>query len=353
MKDSLLFDLGELGLFDLLFSEDLRPVDWNEAKSRAKRIGNRFRLPLDFELEELFKSSLFRGILKNASYWSGTETAHSRARSQMYRNGGDWRSYWYQNPGDVQSKDALNYFFLIRVSKKKKFQTPLSTKILELALNDAIRKEYHLNNYVKDGLDISMVFAAYKNNNTAKKSFLLMLKWGGVRPVNLQRVNDYRPKQIESKLTRFNLLIRKLNASNLIDEYLSRKDIRISGVNLSFITKHLYFTKPNKFLIYDRFMINLHSALILEDNPSQISHYFRESKKKLEFSIRYNMQGKAYSDFMERFQSLFIKVNEELSARSVKSFRSIGELEAFLFGGKVANDLNPREMIKNYIKENR
>jgi hypothetical protein len=353
MKGSLVFDLGELGLFDLLFSEDFRPVDWNEAKVRAKRIGNGFRLPLDFELEELFKSSLFRGILNNASYWSGTETAHSRARSQMYRNGGDWRSYWYQNPGDVQSKDALNYFFLMRVSKKKKFQTPLRTKILELALNDSIRKEYHLNNYVKNGLDRSIVFAAYKSNNTAKNSFLLMLKWGGVRPVNLQRVQDYTPKQIESKLIRFNLLIRKLNASNLIDEYLSRKDIRISGVNLSFITKHLYFTKPNKFLIYDRFMINLHSALILEDNPSLISHYFRESKKKLEFSIRYNMQGKAYSDFMERFQSLFIKVNEELSARSVKSFRSIGELEAFLFGGKVANDLNPREMIKNYIKENR
>ena len=119
MKSYLLYDLGELGLFDILFSEDFKPVEWNEAKSIAKKIGSGFRLPLDFELEKLFKSSLFRGVLKNASYWSGTETAHSRARSQIYRDGGDWRSYWYQNPGDVESKDAINYFFLIRLSKKK------------------------------------------------------------------------------------------------------------------------------------------------------------------------------------------------------------------------------------------
>lgn len=354
MKSYLLYDLGELGLLDLLFSEDFKPVEWNEAKSIAKKIGSGYRLPLDFELEKLFKSSLFRGVLKNASYWSGTETANSRARSQIYRNGGDWRSYWYQNPGDVESKDTINYFFLIRMSKKKKVQTPLSTKILELALYDSIRKEYHLNNYVKDGLDRSKVFATYKQSNTAKSSFLLMLKWGGVRPVNLQRVKAYRLKPIESKLTNFNRLIGKLSTEVLIDEYLSNEDIRISGVNLSFITKHLYFTKPNKFLIYDRFMINLHSAMILEDNPSQIAHYFRESKKKLDFSIRYNMQGKAYSDFIERFKSLFLKVNEELSKRSVKSFNSLGEFEAFLFGNSQEKNLsNPREMIKNFIIENR
>jgi hypothetical protein len=180
-----------------------------------------------------------------------------------------------------------------------------------------------------------------------------MLKWGGVRPVNLQRVKDYRLKQIESKLTKFNSLIGKLGSEFLIDEYLSNKDIRISGVNLSFITKHLYFTQPKKFIIYDRFMINLHAAMILEDNPSQIANYFRESKKKLEFSIRYNKEGKAYSDFIERFKSLFHKVNEELSKRSVKSFNSLGEFEAFLFGNNVANDLNPRVMIKNFIIEKR
>ena len=354
MEDYLLFDLGELGLFDVLIPESAQKASWDEAKRAAKAIGKGYRLPLDFELEELFKSSLFRGVLNNASYWSGTETAHSRARSQIYRNGGDWRSYWYQNPGDVESKDAINYFFLIRLSKKKNFQAPLSTKILELALYDSIRKEYHLNNYVKDGLDRSKVFATYKQSNNSKSSFLLMMKWGGVRPVNLQRVKAYRLKQIESKLTKFNSLIGKLSAEVLIDEYLSNEDIRISGVNLSFITKHLYFTKPSKFLIYDRFMINLHAAMIIEDDPSLIEQYFNESKKKLDFSIRYNMQGKAYSDFIERFKSLFLKVNEELSKRSVKSFNSLGEFEAFLFGNSQEKNLsNPREMIKNFIIENR
>jgi hypothetical protein len=345
--------LDEFDTFDVLIPEIAQKASWDEAKKSAKAIGNGYRLPLDFELKKLFKSSLFRGLLKNASYWSGTETAHSRARSQVYRNGDDWY-YWYENPSWIESKDTINYFFLIRMSKKKKVQTPLSTKILELALYDSIRKEYHLNNYVKDGLDRSKVFASYKQSNNSKSSFLLMLKWGGARQVNLQRVKAYRLKQIESKLTKFNSLIGKLSAEVLIDEYLSNEDIRISGVNLSFITKHLYFTKPNKFLIYDRFMINLHSALILEDNPSQIAHYFRESKKKLDFSIRYNMQGKAYSDFIERFKSLFLKVNEELSKRSVKSFNSLGEFEAFLFGNSQEKNLsNPRVMIKNFIIENR
>jgi len=354
MEDYLLFDLGELGLFDVLIPESTQTASWDEAKKAAKAIGKGYRLPLDFELEELFKSSLFRGIINNSSYWSGTETAKMRARSQKYRNGGDYRALWYQHPGDVESKDNINYFFLIRMSKKKKVQTPLSTKILELALYDSTRKEYHLNNYVKDGLDRSKVFATYKQSNNSKSSFLLMLKWGGVRPVNLQRVKAYRLKQIESKLTKFNSLIGKLSAEVLIDEYLSNEDIRISGVNLSFISKHLYFMKPNKFLIYDRFMINLHAAMIIEDDPSLIEQYFNESKKKLDFSIRYNMQGKAYSDFIERFKSLFLKVNEELSKRSVKSFNSLGEFEAFLFGNSQEKNLsNPREMIKNFIIENR
>ena len=346
--------LDEFGAFDVLIPESAQKTSWDEAKKAAKAIGKGYRLPLDFELEELFKSSLFRGIINNSSYWSGTETAKMRARSQKYRNGGDYRALWYQHPGDVESKDTINYFFLIRMSKKKKVQTPLSTKILELALYDSIRKEYHLNNYVKDGLDRSKVFASYKQSNNSKSSFLLMLKWGGVRPVNLQRVKAYRLKQIESKLTKFNSLIGKLSAEVLIDEYLSNEDIRISGVNLSFITKHLYFTKPSKFLIYDRFMINLHAAMIIEDDPSLIEQYFNESKKKLDFSIRYNMQGKAYSDFIERFKSLFLKINEELSKRSVKSFNSLGEFEAFLFGNSQEKNLsNPRVMIKNFIIENR
>ena len=348
------FDLGNLGVFDILIPEVAERFTWGEAKSAVKTFGGGYRLPLAFELEKLFKSSLFRGLLMNSYYWSGTETAKTRAKCQKYTNGGNYSSALFYNPSVIESKDTINYFFLIRMSKKKKVQTLLSTKILELALYDSIRKEYHLNNYVKDGLDRSKVFATYKQSNNSKSSFLLMLKWGGARQVNLQRVKAYRLKQIESKLTKFNKLIGKLSTEVLIDEYLSNEDIRISGVNLSFITKHLYFTKPNKFLIYDRFMINLHSALILEDNPSQIAHYFRESKKKLDFSIRYNMQGKAYSDFIERFKSLFLKVNEELSKRSVKSFNSLGEFEAFLFGNSQEKNLsNPRVMIKNFIIENR
>lgn len=346
-------DLGEFGVFEVALPSEPVKLTWHEAKVAAKKMGQRFRLPLDYELEELFKSSLFRGILKNSSYWSGTETAHTRARSQIYRNGGDIRSEWYVNPGDVESKDIHNYYLAIRKNTRLRVSNPLFFGILELALYDSIRKEYHLNNYVKGGLDRSTVFSAYKLSNTSKKSFLVMMKWGGSRSINFERVSSCKPKEIENRLTKFNKLIEKSDASFIVDEYLSNHAYRISGVNLSFITKHLYFIKPEKFLIYDRFMQNLHVAMLLDSDPDLISHYFRFSEKEKVFKIRSRMHGKAYADFIEHFKILFAWVNEELARRSVKIFNSFGELEAFLFGSHNMRNLsNPRVMIENYIFEN-
>jgi hypothetical protein len=346
-------ELGEFGKFEVALPSEPVKLTWREAKVAAKNLGQGFRLPLDYELEELFKSSLLRGILKNASYWSGTETAHTRARSQVYRNGGDIRSEWFVNPGDVETKDINNYYLAIRKNNRSRVVKPFFTRILELALYDSIRKEYHLNNYVKNGLDRLKVFSAYKHSNTSKKTFLLMLKWGGARPINYERVSACKPREIQSRLTKFNKLIQQHDAEFVVDEYLANEGYRISGVNLSFITKHLYFLKPEKFLIYDRFMLNLHVAILLDSDSDLISHYFSFSKKEKVFKIRGGMHGKAYGDFIERFRSLFAWVNEELTSRSIKRFNSLGELEAFLFGSsKVRNLSNPREMIVNYIFEN-
>ena len=348
-----LIELGEFGMFEVALPSEPMKLAWREAKVAAKNLGQGFRLPLDYELEELFKSSLLRGILKNASYWSGTETAQTRARSQIYRNGGDLRSEWFVNPGDVESKDINNYYLAIRKNKRSRIVNPFFFSVLELALYDSIRKDYHLNNYVKDGLDRSMVFSTYKLSNTSKKSFLVMMKWGGSRPINFERVSARKPKEIESRLTKINKLIEKNDAEFIVDEYLSNDAYRISGVNLSFITKHLYFIKPKKFLIYDRFMQNLHVAMLLDSDSDLISHYFKFSEKEEVFKIRSRMHGKAYADFIERFKILFAWVNEELARRSVKSFDSLGELEAFLFGSERVKDLsNPRVMILNYIFEN-
>lgn len=347
-------ELGEFGKFEVALPSEPEKLTWREAKVAAKNLGQGFRLPLDYELEELFKSSLLRGILKNASYWSGTETAHTRARSQVYRNGGDYRSEWFVNPGDVESKDINNYYLAIRKNYRSRVVNPFFTRILELALYDSIRKEYHLNNYVKNGLDRSKVFSAYKQSNTSKKSFMLMMKWGSSRPINFERVSAYKPREIQSRLTKFNRLIQQHDAEFIVDEYLANEDYRISGVNLSFITKHLYFVKPEKFLIYDRFMQNLHVAMLLDGDSDLISHYFSFSRKEKAFKIRGGMHGKAYGDFIERFRLLFAWVNEELTRRSVKKFSSLGELEAFLFGSsKVRNLSNPREVIVNYIFENK
>ena len=137
--------LGGTSVVDILIPEDFPSANWGEAKLAAKKYGRGFRLPYDFELEALFKSSLFRGLLKNASYWSATDTAKTRARSQIYRNGGDFRAIYYQHPGDIEPKEALNYFFFIKKSNKTKSPGSLFINILELALYDSIRKKYHLN----------------------------------------------------------------------------------------------------------------------------------------------------------------------------------------------------------------
>jgi hypothetical protein len=348
------FDLGRLGVFDILISEDFKRVNWKDAKAAAKAIGNGYRLPLDFELEELFKSSLFRGVLKNASYWSGTETAQSRARSQGYRNGGNYRSEWFQHPGDIEDKDALNYFFLIRKSRGKKINIPLFNRILELALYDSIREKYHLNNYIKHGINRAKVFGLYKQSKSKKNTFLSMLQWGGIRLANLNRVKAYRTKILEEKLTSINKLISKRKVEVIIEEYMTNPRFRISGVNLSLITKHMYFARPTKFVIYDRFMINLHVAMLVEEDPSQIERYFTGSKQMLKFSVRRKQKGKAYSDFLDRFNALFKKMNDELLKRGVEQFKSLGDFEAFLFGADKPRDSNnPRELIANFIAEKR
>lgn len=347
-----MLEFPELGYYDVALPDNSDKLTWNMAKIAAKNFGRGFRLPLDFELEELFKTSLLRGLLKNVSYWSGTETAETRARSQVYRNGDDLRSKWFVNPGDIESKDNLNSYFFIRKSKRKKIKMSLETRILELTLYDFIRQKYHIDNYVKKELNRSNIFSAYKRSISSKKAFVSMLEWGGVRSSNLKKVKAYKNNQLEKKLTAINLLIKKQKPELIINEYLWNKNLKISGVNVSFITKHMYFIKPNIFLIYDRFMINLHVALLIENERKLIDKFFIKSKKTLSFTLRNKMQGIAYTDFLQRINYLFVKINSELSKRKVKTFKSKGEFEAFLFGEKNNKSLfNPRELIKNFIEE--
>jgi len=178
-----------------------------------------------------------------------------------------------------------------------------------------------------------------------------MLKWGEIRLANLDKVNAYKPSQLEKKLTAINELIKKQKAELIIDEYFSNIELRISGVNLSFITMHMYFVKPKKFLIYDRFMIKLHVAFLIENERKLIDKFFIKSKKQ-SLTIRNKMKGIAYADFLQRLNDFFVKVNSELSDRNVKTFDSKGEFEAFLFGEENnKSPYNPRELINNFIKE--
>jgi hypothetical protein len=343
-------DLGRHGVYEVLISDDFTNAAWHEAKAKAKTAPKGFRLPLDYELEALFESALLKGLVKSGFYWSGTETAVTRARSQQY--GGSPSEHWIMNPRHVEDKNGLNIFLLVRKIGSKKTKMPFSKKVLELSLNPSVRKRFHFNNYVKNNLNRDGVLQIYKQGFLGVHSFIEMLKWGGLRIPNLNLVSKSEILEIERKLLKLDELISNNDPATIIDQYLSNSEIKIRGVGISFITKHLYFKRPNYFIIYDKFMINVHVAMLLEDDSNLIYEYYGRSNDRADYHIRYKSEGAAYADFLTRLNILYKKVNMELELRSAPKFRTIGQFEAFLFGNhRDKDDLNPRVMTSKYIAE--
>ena len=348
--------LDEFGAFDVLIPESAQKASWDEAKRAAKAIGKGYRLPLDFELEELFKSSLFRGIINNSSYWSGTETAKMRARSQKYRNGGDFRALWYQHPGDIEDKNSVNYFFFIRKSKRSETMHSLNLKILELSLYDSLRKKYHFNNYTTDEITRKNVFDIFKLKGNWSKKMIMTIKWGRIRKPNLNLVQKIDSKTLSQKIAEINKVIGSNNEVVFLDNYLKRNSVmKINGIGLAFITKYLYFyTGGKKFLIYDRWMKNLHYAMLLDNGLNMPQMYFKPTDTNLlftELKLKRGIEGLAYQDFNIRFKKIYKEVNSELKLRRIKPFKNLGEFEAFMFGEyeKEYHSSNPRKLISDFI----
>jgi hypothetical protein len=358
MVQSFKIELGSLGIYEVLIPKNSQKKSWKDAKNASKKTGKGYRLPLDFELEELFKSSLLRGLINNYSYWSGSETAHTRARSQPYRNGGDFRAEWHIHPGNIEDKTSTNYYLFVRKSNQKKIKNSLFYKILELSLYDALREIFHLDNYVTDGIYRSKIQKLYKDKKVTKKVFLTTMKWGKIKKPNLNKILKNSKKQLESKLLKLNDFIDKNNPEDTINEYLSNDELHIKGVSMSFITKHLHFSQPNKFLIYDKWMKNLHYAMLIDQEASLTEIYFNPNYSFIynsEMKLKRGSEGGAYQDFITRFKKLYIEINKELKTRRLKPFKNMGEFEAFLFGNSEKKHLNynPRKFIFDFIENNR
>jgi hypothetical protein len=185
--------------FELLIYNKNHKYTWNEAIKLNSKIGPKWRLPYDFELEKIFKSPALIGILKNDSYWSKTETADKRARSQAYLNGGDFRKIWYSNPSVIEDKSNFNYLVFVR-----------EIKIISSNVYKFIEK--HLDTYVGSYNTYKYPKSTYKN---AKSKFsnlklenelikdALKWKWGYANHSQFPSAQVKLIKKIDSSWKKF------------------------------------------------------------------------------------------------------------------------------------------------------
>lgn len=194
MTRSVLVNVGDKG-YELAIFDKKRKCDWFEAIEFAKKFKGGWRLPLDFELESIFKSPVLQGVLKNDSYWSLTETANNRARSQVYRNGGDFRKIWYSDPGAIEDKNAINYIFLVR---SKRFLSDKTIKFIDSSFN------YYSEGYDLKKYPISIYKTAQNQFSKLKAdeniiSSALIWKWGYLRKTSFPSKQAELIKKIQSQ----------------------------------------------------------------------------------------------------------------------------------------------------------
>ena len=186
------------------------------------------------------------------------------------------------------------------------------------------------------------------------------MQWGGIRPRNFKLIGSLSGDELNNRLNKINKWInRGRPAEDILNEYMKNdSSVKISGVGVSFITKYLYFKNRDRFLIYDRWIQNVHYAMLLSDGQNP-DIYFKSykgdlTKGKNRLELKSDVSGAAYEDFLTRLRRLYQHVNDGLVNRGYAPFRQLDEYEAFLFGkrevGYYSGD-NPRKLVAIYIHD--
>jgi hypothetical protein len=196
----------------------------------------------------------------------------------------------------------------------------------------------------------------YKSGAPDCDKFVLAMIWGGIGRRNLNLLQSIGKKELNKKLSIINTQISKSLSKDFINEYFSNSSIHISGVGLSFLTKHFYFQNQGvDYLIYDKWTKRVHAAILSESDPKLLIAFFRKIASlgiNKDLFIKSRMEGQAYLDFCSRMDALFLSLK---SSKDLKSkFSNKGELESFLFGEgrKINEPNNPRNWLFRFLKNN-
>ncbi len=232
-------------------------------------------------------------------------------------------------------------------------------------IDNVVFKEVLIEFMKKDELERTDIFNEVEEGHLYKAFFMIIL-WGGIFQSNLNWViksieEDDKNKQKDSKNK---TLTEKLQDTshlvNIGDIHSAFRKMttntpgnnRIKGINVSFLTKILYFfdssRRGEKALIFDKWSKLEHCALIASSNENYSDYYHIEKSDKNNIKIEV-VRGKdeyeLYKDYIKRMNKLEVPA---------------GKLEEFLFGYKFGSkqdkeckEIDKKNHLENYSNPRR
>lgn len=187
--------------------------------------------------------------------------------------------------------------------------------------------------------------------------YVATMLWGGIdltRRNDIQETNGYKALTIKKdviveKLKRVSDLLLNNDLPNAFLSFLDNSENRIEGIALSYFTKLLFFLPNNispKPLIYDKWGIRIHAALMKDENKNyDNSLNIYDPQPFVRGGNNRRVLFQSYLEYCSRINNLYGSLHIDSSK----------DIEAFLFGmplrGVTGKDpeRNPRKMLIDYL----
>jgi hypothetical protein len=126
--------IGNLEVAQYDFPQQLT---WDDAKKTCDLLGDDWRLPTKYELNDLFQNKIKIGNFKRSDYWSSTEKDFEQSWSQDFNDGSE--SYFYKSSKKVGGIVISPKAFYVRAVKN--FKPPTAEEIKKAQIEEKKRLE--------------------------------------------------------------------------------------------------------------------------------------------------------------------------------------------------------------------
>jgi len=126
--------IGNLEVAQYDFPQQLT---WDDAKKTCDLLGDGWRLPTKYELNDLFQNKIKIGNFKRSDYWSSTEKDFEQSWSQDFNDGSE--SYFYKSSKKVGGIVISPKAFYVRAVKN--FKPPTAEEIKKAQIEEKKRLE--------------------------------------------------------------------------------------------------------------------------------------------------------------------------------------------------------------------